>query len=115
MIKILVNNFFITYGLVKYKNNDKEEIFIPIVLLPIKLYYEDGQLYIQLISRPIKNPFLLKIFNDNRNSDLIVDKLDTIYEIDKAMHELFSKIAQFELKLENYLTFAFVKKKRNDN
>lgn len=108
--KDISKQLFITYGLVKYKNNDKEEIFIPIVLLPIKLYYEDGQLYIQLISRPIKNPFLLKIFNDNRNSDLIVDKLDTIYEIDKLCMS-FSKIAQFELKLENYLTFAFVKKK----
>lgn len=108
--KDISKQLFITYGLVKYKNNDKEEIFVPIVLLPIKIYFEEGQIYIQLISRPIKNPFLLKIFNDNKNYDLVVDKLDTIYEIDRLCMS-FSKIAQFELKLENYLTFAFVKKK----
>lgn len=101
---------FITYGLVKYKNNDKEEIFIPIVLLPIKIYFEENQLYVQLISRPINNPFLLKIFNDSKNSDLSADKLDSIYEIDRFCMS-FSKIEQFELKLENYLTFGFVKKK----
>lgn len=101
---------FITYGLVKYKNNDKEEIFTPIVLLPIKLYFEENQLYVQLVSNPINNPFLLKIFNDSRNLDLLSDKLDTIYEIDRLCMS-FSKIEQFELKLENYLTFGLVKKK----
>lgn len=101
---------FITYGLVKYKNSDKEEIFIPIVLLPIKLYFEENQLYVQLVSKPINNPFLLKIFNDSKNSDLLADKLDTIYEIDRLCMS-FSKIEQFELKLENYLTFGLVKKR----
>lgn len=101
---------FITYGLVKYRNADKEEIFTPIVLLPIKLYFEENQVYVQLVSNPINNPFLLKIFNDSRNLDLLSDKLDTIYEIDRLCMS-FSKIEQFELKLENYLTFGLVKKK----
>lgn len=101
---------FITYGVLKYKNNEKEEIFIPVVLLPVKLYFENDQVYLQLISKPIENPFLLKIFNDNnKNSEFVAEKLENIYEIDRLCMS-FERIAEFDLKLENYLTFAYVKR-----
>jgi len=108
--KNISKQLFITYGVLKYQNNEKKEVFIPVVLIPIKLYFENDEIFIQMISRPIENPFLLKIFNDNnKNSEYTVERLDNIYDIDKLCMS-FEKISEFELKLENYLTFGYLKR-----
>ena len=35
--KNISKQLFITYGVLKYQNNEKKEVFIPVVLIPIKL------------------------------------------------------------------------------
>ena len=47
---------FLTYGLLDFYNANLKDRFIPIFLLPIDIYYSNGDFYIQLISKPFENP-----------------------------------------------------------
>src|SRR5690606_41054186 len=50
---------FITHGMIKYKNEKKQEVFAPLILFPVNIFYENGRVYFQLISEPIENAVLI--------------------------------------------------------
>ncbi|MGD9604816.1 MAG: DEAD/DEAH box helicase [Bacilli bacterium] len=108
-LKNLSLQIFLTYGLMKQKNERLKEIFSPIILIPVNLYFEKDNIYIQQISRPVENPILVSFLMSVKNINLsIPEKLDDIFAIDRFCSSL-TKHPGLELKYENYLTFAFLK------
>ncbi|MGD9886769.1 MAG: hypothetical protein AB7T03_02255, partial [Bacilli bacterium] len=108
-IKNQALQIFLTYGLVKHKNERQKEIFTPIVLIPVNIYLEKDSLYIQQISRPVENPILVSFLMSIKNINIsIPEKLDSIFALDRFCMTLIKHL-DLELKYENYLTFAFLK------
>lgn len=106
-----LRQLFITYGILKYINIDKREVFMPILLLPIEMVINNMDIYIKLIYRPIENPLIDTTFTDYTKVNIpAIDKFNTIYNMDEFCLS-FTKIDQFEVKLENYLTYGNLKKK----
>lgn len=102
---------FITYGLIKMKNENNREIFTPIILIPINLYIENDKIFVQQISRPVENPILISFLAQIKNIMVsIPEKLDNLYTIDKFCMG-FERHGELNLKLENYLTFAYLREK----
>ncbi len=104
---------FITYGLLRLKDEDNNEIFSPLVLIPVTIYFENDRIFIQQISRPIENSVVLKYLAKTKKIDIpLTDKLDTAYAIDRyclSFEKFFGKV----LVLENFLTFASLKDYEN--
>lgn len=101
------NQLFITHGLLHHKDESNREIFSPIALLPVNIYFENNRIFIQQIARPIENSYLNNYLAQQRNVDIPVsEKLDSVFALDKYCFE-FEKYGS--LKLENYLTFAALK------
>lgn len=94
---------FLTYGLVKFKNENHKEIFAPIVLVPVTLFLENNALLIRAITKPLENIVLINYLKAHK-IDVPTEKLDSIYNIDKYC--LNFKKYNLEYRLENYLTFA---------
>lgn len=108
--KHLDKQIVITYGLLHYRGADKREVFMPIILLPVNMYEVDKKMFFQLIARPFVNPFFYSVFNDaNRVKFLANDKLETIFALDNYVLTV-KKVLNLEVKLENYLTYASIKK-----
>lgn len=106
----------ITYGLCYYRDYEKKDKFVPIILIPITMFYENNKTYIRMISRPFENPALQTIFENNpkmsnklqlTQSEPLID----IYALDMVTHTL-EKAEQGILRLDSYLTF--VEKKREE-
>ncbi|NLD26994.1 MAG: hypothetical protein GX661_06505 [Acholeplasmataceae bacterium] len=97
---------FITYGLLRHKNEKNNEIFSPAVLIPVNIYFENNRVFIQQISRPLENSILLTYISKTKNIDIVpTDKLDTAYAIDRYCLNL-EKHLGLTLELENFLTYA---------
>lgn len=95
---------FITHGMIKYKNETKQEVFAPLILFPVNIFYENGRVYFQLISEPIENAVLIDYLQKEKGINIpIVDHLDNIFNIDRFISN-FEK--QFPFSLENFLTYA---------
>ena len=47
----------ITYGLLLRRNGYKEN-FTPIILIPVKMYCEDGTILFQMVNKPLVNPYI---------------------------------------------------------
>lgn len=94
---------FITYGLVKLKDKKKKDIFAPVVLIPVSLFFENNAILVRAISKPLENIVLINHLKDHQ-IEVPSEKLDSIYNIDKYCLT-FQKL-NLEYRLENYLTFA---------
>ena len=97
----------ITYGLVLRRNGYKE-FFTPIILIPVKMYFENDTILFQMISRPVINPYLKKSKNENIEDLVYTEKLDNILNIDKYILS-FLKNHTDNIRLENYLTIINTK------
>lgn len=89
----------LTYGLLLRRQGYKEH-FSPIILIPVKLFFEDDTIYFQMISKPIVNPHI--ITEVGKSSD-ISDKLDNINSIDKFIMSFLNNHTH-NVRYENYLT-----------
>lgn len=97
---------FITYGLLRYRDEIGKEIFAPIVLIPVNLYFEEDKVFVQQISRPIENSVLLSNLSETKKINIVpAEKLDTVYAIDHYCMS-FLKYEECYVELENYLTFT---------
>src|SRR5690554_2272929 len=74
---------FITYGLLTIKDKNNHNVFSPVVLIPVNIYYENGKLFFQQISRPIENQVLVHfLMKTNKINIVTPDKLNKIFDID---------------------------------
>ena len=100
---------FITCGLLSKVVANKAETFAPIVLIPVKLIFIDGKYFLQSNGIPSENTIL---FNGLAKSELsmvnekAVNSFATIYDIDEFCMQ-FTRLNNYVVKLENFLTFAF--------
>ena len=99
---------FITCGLLSKIVANKAETFAPIVLIQVKLVFINGKYYLQSNGIPTENTVL---FNGLAKSELsmvnekAVNSFATIYDIDEFCMQ-FTRLNNYVVKLENYLTFA---------
>ena len=99
---------FITCGLLSKIVANKAETFAPIVLIQVKLVFINGKYYFQSNGIPTENTVL---FNGLAKSELsmvnekAVNSFATIYDIDEFCMQ-FTRLNNYVVKLENYLTFA---------
>lgn len=96
---------FITEGLYYEVDEKKQELFAPIVLIPVLISYEDGLMYVRMVSRPIANSVLVDFLKE-KNIVINEEKLDSVYSIDRFI-KLFNKENK-NVRLENYITYASV-------
>lgn len=102
---------FLTYGLLTYYNNDSKDRFMPVFLLPVELYFENGEFLLELTSKPFENPLIYNTFGEQYKLNFMQTKnYNDIYSLDSVLFAL-KKMPGLEVKLENYLTFANRKKK----
>ncbi len=108
-IKNRALQLFLTYGIIKHKTERQKEIFTPVLLIPVNIYIEKDNIFVQQISRPVENPILVSFLASVKKINIsIPEKLDDIYAIDRfCLH--FEKHEGLKLKYENYITFAFLK------
>lgn len=106
--KNIGRQLILTYGLIINKTKKHTEQFSPLILLPINLYFIDNNFYIQLISQPLENHVALNQLTKSPIMEMLNERyehrLDNIYALDKYC--LSYKERGYEVKLENYLTFA---------
>ncbi|MFA7126873.1 MAG: hypothetical protein WC182_04855 [Bacilli bacterium] len=95
---------FLTYGLLVYNDNQKNEKFAPIVLMPVSLFFENELFSLSLDANPIPNDMLVDYF---KARDLVLPpaKLETIDDFVKYCYAI-ARLSGCDIKLENYLTFA---------
>lgn len=113
--KSSTHKFFLTIGLLKYRDDNGLEKYAPIVLIPIDIDYQKGK--IRLSSEPIPNRLLLRLlvklkFNTQEEQRKYVDnamltKLTTINAIDKFCQDL-SEVFSMDISPLNYLTVCNV-------
>ena len=96
---------FLTYGVVKY-TKEKKDVFIPAVLIPVKLFFEQNEIFVQKMAKSFVNPHLVKLLSSRGIETQTLDE-DTIYGIDHFTMQLL-KYEGLNLELENYLTFGEV-------
>ena len=91
----------LTYGILLHRNGFRES-FVPIFLIPVKMYFEDNTILFQMISKPIINPYI-KNYDDIKNFDSSNDKIDTIYGMDKFIMNYANNHTN-SIRSESYLT-----------
>ena len=89
----------ITYGLLLRRQGYKEH-FTPIILIPVRLYYENDMIYFQMINKPIVNPH---VFGEMGKSYDSTEKLDSIQNMDKFITTFLNNHTH-NVKYENYMT-----------
>ena len=109
---LVINNanlqLCISYGLLQYHNSDRREAFMPIIFIPIKMYWENGNLLVQMINRPFINPRIFSVVITQRTSALHVAELKDIYSLDYVL-SVIDKMNDLSVRLDNYLTYVEVK------
>lgn len=103
--------FFITFGTILYKNEQGEEKYAPVILIPVEISYKD--LCVISSNEPVLNRLLLRIIarknnldQDEQNkyiTDLLNLKFNSIIQMDKFVENL-AKHASMKYDLYNYLT-----------
>ena len=97
----------ISYGLLQYNNSDRRETFMPIIFIPIKMYWESGNLLVQMVSHPIINPRINSV-TSHKIAIQHSTELKDIYSLDYVLSQL-DKIPDLSVRLDNYLTYIEVK------
>lgn len=99
---------FLTHGLLRYKNLNNKEVFSPLILIPVNIYFENGKIFFQQISSPIENTVLIEnLRREHRLNIANVENLDSLFAIEKYIVN-FTKHSYLKFEFENYLTFATV-------
>lgn len=99
---------FITHGLIRYKDSRNKEIFSPLILIPVNMFFENGRIYFQQVSEPIENAVLLDRLQRERKITISSsEKLDNIFSIERYYLN-FLKYDGFKFEFENYITYASV-------
>lgn len=97
----------ITHGLLLRRNGYKEH-FTPIILIPVKMYFENDTILFQMFSRPIINPYI-KVDNNTTISEFDNTKvIDNLYDIDRYILGMLKNHTN-NVRLENYLTVINIK------
>lgn len=91
----------LTYGLLVHRNGYKET-FIPIILIPVKMYFEDDTILFQMINKPMINNYI-NVENTDKKLIYTNDKLDTIYNMDKYIMSFLNNHTN-NIRSESYLT-----------
>ena len=112
---------YISYGLLRYRGVEHKESFMPVILIPIKLYFEnleseDGEqeitslneLFVQMITTPIINPSLYQVIGASKLNFVMTEELQTIEGLDYILTQL-NKFEEYNLSLDNYITFSMNK------
>lgn len=107
ILKNKSNILVLTYGLLLQKRGYKES-FAPIILIPIKMYFEDDTIIFQMISKPFVNPMLKLNKTDKKVDYSNSEKFNNIYALDKYILGLV-KQRNLSVRLENYITFVNTK------
>lgn len=94
----------ITYGLLLQRKGYKET-FVPMILIPVKMYLENDTIYFQMVSKPIENPYIKHERQEFRTDIYNKEKMDDIYLMDRYVMS-FVKHQTSNVRLENYLTFV---------
>ena len=93
----------ITYGLLLRRNGYKEN-FTPIILIPVKMYCEDGTILFQMVNKPLVNPYIRGEKVPKRFDFFNTEKIDNVYNIDKFILNFLKKSIFFALNIcENLL------------
>ena len=98
----------ISYGLLHYHNSDRREAFMPIIFIPINMYWENGNLLVQMVSRPFINPRIFSVIIVQRSSSLHTTELKDIYSLDYVL-SVINKMNDLSVRLDNYLTYVEIK------
>ena len=101
---------FITYGLLQYRSADNHERFMPIILIPVSLYFENEDILVQMTSQPIENPLIYSVVNNPKIFFLQTHQFKDIYSLDAALSAI-DKINDVSVRLDNYLTYGQIKEK----
>lgn len=91
----------LTYGLLVHRNGYKET-FIPIILIPVKLYFENDTILVQMISKPMINNHI-KLENNDKKVNITNEKLDTVYNMDRFIMSFLNNHTN-NIRSESYLT-----------
>lgn len=92
----------ITYGLLLRRNGYKEN-FTPIILIPVKMYCEDGTILFQMVNKPIVNPYIRGEKVPKRFDFFSTEKIDNVYNIDKFILNFLNNHTA-NVRSESYLT-----------
>lgn len=116
---------YISYGLLRYRGIESKESFMPVILLPVKFYFENlldsendesfssalNDIFVQMIDTPIINPSIYSIIGLNKLNNVSNEYLQTIEGLDYILSQL-DNYEEYSLSLDNFLTFA--SKKSNE-
>ena len=100
----------ISYGLLQYHNSDRREAFMPIIFIPVNIYWESGNLLVQMINRPFINPRIYSVIVTQRTSSLHSLELKDIYTLDYVLSTI-DKMNDLSVRLDNYLTYVELQEK----
>ena len=89
----------ITYGLLLRRKGYKEH-FTPIILIPVRLFYENDTIYFQMMNKPLVNPHIFGEFGKNYET---FDKLDSVHSMDKFIMSFLNNHTH-NVRYENYMT-----------
>lgn len=97
---------FLTCNILKYFNKQNQELYAPVVLIPILIDYQKGKIIKS--SEAISNKLLLNELSSLTDLELTYpDRLNTLSQIDNFSFEI-SKKTHFDLQIGNFLTYANV-------
>ena len=98
----------ISYGLLQYHNSDRREAFMPIIFIPINMYWENGNLLVQMINRPFINTRIFSVIVAQKTSFLHSIELKDIYSLDYVLSNI-DKMNDLSVRIDNYLTYVELK------
>lgn len=100
----------ISYGLLQYRNSDHREAFMPIILIPIQLFLENGDILVQMVSKPFINPQMYSVIVGQKITAIQSVDFKDIYALDNTLSYI-DKLNDVSVRLDNYLTYVEVKEK----
>lgn len=97
----------ITYGMYYYRDRlRKKDEFAPVIFIPIRMYYENDNTFVQMISKPFENIELFEIVQDVSKAALTPSEpLTNLYALDSYLTHL-EKHKPGSIRIENYLSFV---------
>ena len=83
---------------------------MPIIFIPVNIYWESGNLLVQMINRPFINPRIYSVIVTQRTSSLHSLELKDIYTLDHVLSTI-DKMNDLSVRLDNYLTYVELQEK----
>jgi len=100
---------FLTCGVLKWRSSKDNEVFAPIVLIPIRLRIEScDNILLKRVGKIIGNKYLIEEIKRRMGVDIPhFDRSESILEIDHY-GELVARLSNSSFELGNYITYAKV-------